>query len=110
MASRRAEQQESVRLRILELLNKDPHISTRALAKSVGISNGSAFYVMRALVKKGFVKLENFNKNPSKRRYVYLLTPGGIQEKAHLARRFVARKREEYEQLKAEIKTLEEEL
>ena len=66
MASRRSEQQENAQLRIMRLLSINPKISTRTLAAEVGISNGSAYYVLKALVEKGFVKLESFNNNPRK--------------------------------------------
>ena len=84
-------------------------MSTRQVADEVGISNGSAYYVLTALVEKGFVKLENFKKNPRKIQYAYLLTPKGIREKSLLTHSFIERKREEFKVLKAEIKALEEE-
>ena len=110
MASRREEQQESARLRVMRLLSDNPKISTRGVADAVGISNGAAFYVLRALVEKGFVKLESFGNNPRKRHYAYLLTPKGIGEKSLLTRRFIKRKRVEYKALQAEIMALEEEI
>lgn len=110
MASRRDEQQEDVRLRVMRLISDDPELSTRQIADAVGISNGSAYYVLTALVKKGFVKLENFRKNPRKGQYAYLLTPRGIREKSLLTHRFIDRKRQEYESLRAEIETLEREV
>ena len=109
MASRREEHQEDVRLRVMRLLKQDPEMSTRQVAEAVGISNGSAYYVLTALVEKGFVKLESFRNNPRKGQYAYLLTPKGIREKSLLTHRFIARKREEFKGLKAEIKALEEE-
>ena len=84
-------------------------MSTRQVADEVGISNGSAYYVLTALVEKGFVKLGNFKKSPRKGQYAYLLTPKGIREKSLLTHRFIDRKREEFEALKVEIKALEEE-
>ena len=84
-------------------------MSTRQVADEAGISNGSAYYALTALVQKGFVKLGNFKKNPRKGQYAYLLTPKGIREKSILTHRFIEHKREEFEALKAEIKALEEE-
>ena len=110
MASRREEQQESARLRVMRLLSDNPKISTRGVADVVGISNGAAYYVLRALVEKGFVKLESFNNNPHKRQYIYLLTSKGISEKSILAHRFIKRKRVEFEALRTEITALEEEI
>lgn len=75
----------------------------------MGISNGAAYYVVTALIDKGFVKLEKFANNPKKSQYAYLLTPRGIREKSLLTHRFIERKREEYNVLKAEIRALTEE-
>ena len=110
MASRREEQQESARLRVMRLLSDNPKISTRGVADAVGISNGAAYYVLRALVEKGFVKLESFSNNAYKGRYAYLLTAKGIGEKSLLTQRFIKRKRLEFEALRAEIMALEEEI
>ena len=110
MASRREEQQEGARLRVMRLLSDNPKISTRGVADVVGISNGSAYYVLKALVEKGFVKLESFGNNARKGQYAYLLTPKGIREKSLLTHRFIKRKRAEFEVLRTEIKALEEEI
>ena len=84
-------------------------MSTRQVADEVGISNGSAYYVLTALVEKGFVKLGNFKNNPRKGQYAYLLTPRGIREKSLLTHSFIVRKRQEFEDLAVELKALEEE-
>ena len=84
-------------------------MSSRDVADEVGISNGSAYYVLTALVEKGFVKLGNFSNNPRKGQYAYLLTPKGIREKSLLTHSFIERKRQEFKDLKAEIQALEEE-
>ena len=110
MASRREEQQENARLRVMRLLIDNPKVSTRGIADAVGISNGSAYYVLKALVEKGLVKLVNFSNNPNKGQYAYLLTPKGVQEKSLLTRRFIRRKRVEFEELRTEIKALEKEI
>ena len=93
----------------MRLISKIPEMSSRQVADAVGISNGSAYYVLTALVEKGLVKIENFKKNPKKGRYAYLLTPKGIREKSILTHNFIERKRKEYESLKKEIEALEEE-
>ena len=109
MASRREEKQSDTRLQVMRLLSENPEMSTRQIAEAVGISNGSAYYVLRALVDKGFVKLDNFKKSPRKRQYAYLLTPKGVLEKSKLTRGFIERKRQEYAALRAEIEALEKE-
>ena len=109
MASRREEQQAEVRLKVMRLIAQKPEMSTRQVADEVGISNGSAYYILTALVEKGFVKLGNFKKNPRKGQYAYLLTPKGIREKSLLTHSFIERKREEFKILRVEIRALEEE-
>ena len=84
-------------------------MSTRQVADEVGISNGSAYYVLTALIEKGFIKLVNFKNNPRKGQYAYLLTPKGIREKSLLTHSFIERKREEFRLLREEIEALKEE-
>ena len=110
MASRREVQQAEIRLKVMRLISQNPDISTRQVADEVGISNGSAYYVLTALVEMGFVKLENFKKNMRKGQYAYLLTPKGIREKSLLTHSFIRRKRVEFELIKSEIEALEEEV
>jgi EPS-associated MarR family transcriptional regulator len=93
----------------MRLISQNPEMSTRQVADEVGISNGSAYYVLTALVEKGFVKLGNFKKSPRKGQYAYLLTPKGVREKSLLTHSFIERKRQEFASLRAEIKALEEE-
>jgi len=110
MASQREQKREETRLRVMRLISCNAEISSRQVADSVGISNGSAYYILSALVEKGFLKLSNFKKNPRKGSYAHLLTPKGIREKSLLTHRFIKRKRQEFEDLRAEIKTLEDEV
>jgi EPS-associated MarR family transcriptional regulator len=94
----------------MRLLEANPDMSQRDLAAHVGISLGSLNYCLKALVDKGFVKLENFQNSKHKFKYVYILTPAGIAQKVALTGRFLKRKMQEYEALKAEIEGLEAEL
>ena len=110
MASRREQHQEDVRLRVMRLIDENSKMSSRQIADKVGIANGSAYYVLTALVEKGFVKLDSFKNNPRKGQYAYLLTPKGIREKSLLTHRFIGRKRQEFDALRAEIESLEEEV
>ena len=109
LASRRGERNEEARLTVMRLIAKNPNMTTRDVAEAVGVSNGSAYYLVTALVEKGFVKLENFKNNPRKGQYAYLLTPKGIREKSLLTHSFIERKRQEFEDLRMEIEALEEE-
>lgn len=62
--------------------------------------------MVRALVARGLVTVENMSRNPNRLGYVYLLTPKGLTEKAKLTRHFLKRKMAEYEDLKHEIDAL----
>ena len=109
MASRRKEHQEDAKLRVFQIINENPQMTSRQLAKEVGISNGSAYYLLTSLVDKGFVKLSNFKENSQKIKY-YLLTPKGIREKSLTTSKFLVRKKKEYELLKKEIIELEQDI
>jgi EPS-associated MarR family transcriptional regulator len=110
MAGQRSKLQEGVHYRVLRLLHENPKLSQRQLAEAVGISNGSAHYLLSALLERGLIKLGNFTAAQDKRRYAYILTPKGIAEKAAITRGFLGRKMQEYEALKAEIEALRGEL
>ena len=110
MAGQRSKAQEDVRFRILRLLQENSEMSQRDIAVAVGVSVGGVHYCLNALIDKGLVKLGNFSAAQDKRRYAYIVTPKGLSEKAALTSRFLKRKMEEYEALKAEIAALEEEL
>jgi len=110
MATKQDNLREEVRFRLLRLLNENPEMSQRDLARAVGVSNGGVHYVINALVDKGLLKLSNFSAAEDKRRYAYLLTPKGVEEKTRLTRRFVLRKMAEYKALQAEIEEINAEL
>jgi len=107
MASRRKEHQEDARLRVLQTISSNSQMTSRKLAKKVGISNGSAYYLLTALINMGYIKISNFKESSNKSRYSYLLTPKGIREKSLITTKFLIRKKKEFEILKEEINTLE---
>ena len=97
------------RYRILKLLESNPGASQRDIARELGVSLGRVNYCLQALVEKGLIKANNFRQNESKRAYLYLLTPKGIQEKARVTVRFLKVKLDEYETLKHEVAQLQRE-
>jgi len=92
-------EQEEITIKLLSTIYKNPDQSQRELAKIVGISVGKTNYIIKALVKKGLIKTENFLNSKNKWAYRYILTPNGIKEKARITREFVKRKIAEYEKL-----------
>ena len=106
MASTRDQRKQETNLKVMQLVDADPSVSTREIAQRVGISNGAAYYCVTALVDKGFIKLTNFARSKTKGNYIYELTPRGIRAKGALTVQFLERKRDEYNDLKLEIKRL----
>ena len=95
------------RYKILRLLEVDPQMSQRDIARELGISLGKANYCLQALIERGLVKANNFKNSRNKQAYMYLLTRRGIVEKVHITARFLERKMAEYEALEKEIEQLQ---
>ena len=110
MTSRQARLQEDTYYRVMRLLQDNPDMTQRELAEQLGISVGGLNYCLKALMEKGLVKMKNFADSKNKFGYVYVLTPTGMAEKAAITQRFLQRKMDEYEALKAEIEALRSEL
>ena len=106
MPSRRSQNQEDTYYRILRLLQDDPDMTQREIAAKLGLSASGLNYCLKALIDKGWVKVQNFSRSKNKFGYIYVLTPQGLAEKALLTGRFLKRKIQEYEALKAEINAL----
>jgi len=109
MTTRQSKQQEDTYFRVMRLLQDNPDLTQRELAEKLGVSVGGLNYCLKALMEKGWVKMQNFSQSKNKFGYVYILTPKGIAQKAALTSRFLKRKMEEYEALKAEIEALKAE-
>ncbi|MDP1595541.1 MAG: MarR family EPS-associated transcriptional regulator [Methylotenera sp.] len=97
------------RYKILKLLEAQPEISQRELAKSLGVSLGKANFCLKALIDIGLIKASNFRNSQNKLAYMYLLTPSGIEAKSSITLRFLKSKMHEYEILQAEISALMQE-
>ena len=106
MTSRQVKFQEDTHFWIMRILQENPDLTQRELAEKLGMSVGGLNYCLNALIDKGLIKMQNFSNSKNKFKYVYLLTPMGIAEKVALTTRFLGRKMEEYDALKAEIKSL----
>lgn len=101
---------EDIHHKVFKLLEANPKISQRELAAALGVSLGKTNYCIKAMIKKGLVKANNFKNSANKRAYFYVLTPKGIETKAKISVRFLARKMDEYEALRLEIEELKAEL
>ena len=101
---------QELEFRALKILEQQPDLTQRQLAKELGVSLGKTHYMVKSLIDVGWVKLDNFQRSDNKWGYVYLLTPVGIVEKAALTARFLVRKQREHTQLQEEISQLQEEV
>ena len=88
---------------VLRKIGSNPKATQRELAKKLGISLGKLNYCLLALKEKGLIKIQNFNSQKNKIRYLYILTPKGISEKTKLTLNFMKRKMKEYDDLKKEL-------
>jgi EPS-associated MarR family transcriptional regulator len=102
--------QNDAHLELLRLLEQHPEYSQRDMAKALGVSVGKTHYVLKALLSKGLVKAQNFQRSPNKLGYLYRLTPSGVAHRLQLTHTFLARKENEYRALRGEIATLRGEL
>ena len=96
-------QDEQDHFNILREIDKVKNPTQRSLAEKLGFSLGKLNYCMKALNKKGLVKISNFEKNPKKLKYIYILTPRGISYRAKLTINFMKLKMKEYDRLKKEL-------
>jgi EPS-associated MarR family transcriptional regulator len=102
-------QQES-HLKVLRILETNPQISQRELSEALGVSLGKTNYCLKALLDKGLIKIQNFRNSKNKLAYSYLLTPHGIEQKAHMTLRYLQKKTQEYDLLRLEITELKREI
>ncbi|MDD5247865.1 MAG: MarR family EPS-associated transcriptional regulator [Rhodocyclaceae bacterium] len=99
---------EQAQFRILKAFDENPELTQRQLAQQLGLSLSKTHYLLDALIEKGAIKMEHFRRSDTKlKRIAYLLTPSGISERLRLTQDYVARKKTEYDALKAEIQALE---
>jgi len=101
---------EAAHYQVLRLIEEQPEISQRELARTLGVSLGKTHYLLKALLDKGLVKADNFRRSDNKLAYAYLLTPSGIAAKLELTRAFLRLKEGEYQAAREEIARLRKEL
>ncbi|MCD4718336.1 MAG: MarR family EPS-associated transcriptional regulator [Desulfobacula sp.] len=97
-----------ISLNLLKLLKNNPELTQRQMNKEMGVSLGKINYYISELVKEGLIKIEKFKKTEKKSRYLYRLTPEGLEEIARLTLSFLSIRMNEYNRIKKEIKHLSE--
>jgi MarR family transcriptional regulator, temperature-dependent positive regulator of motility len=90
----------------MRLIEANPEMSQRDVARESGISLGKVNYCLQALIRKGWIKAANFKNSQNKAAYMYLLTQRGLKQKARLTLHFLQVKTCEYERLRAEIEVM----
>jgi EPS-associated MarR family transcriptional regulator len=83
----------------MHLIQEDGNASQREISQNTGFSLGKVNYCLKALIDIGYIKLHNFNKSTQKINYKYILTSKGIKEKSVITRRFIVKKKREYDKL-----------
>ena len=102
--------QTDIHLKVLRQVEANPEITQRELAKQLGVSLGKVNYCLKALIDRGWIKVNNFRSSQRKSAYAYLLTPSGVEQKAKITLRFLKLRMKEYEQIREEIAELEREV
>ena len=98
-----------VHYKLMRLLDANPSMSQREVAREMGISLGKVNYCLQALMRKGWIKATNFKNSQNKAAYMYLLTPRGLESKASLTLKYLKIKVLEYEALRVEIEEMRRE-
>ena len=89
---------------VLRRIKKAPELTQMKLAADLGFSLGKLNYCLKALKRKGLVKLKNFKKKNNKIKYLgYVITPKGISYRTKVTLDFMQKKMREYDELKKEL-------
>lgn len=97
-------------LELLRQIEARSDSNQRDLAQRLGVSVGKINYCLRALISRGWVKVNNLRRSDNKLAYAYLLTPSGVLAKIKLTRGFLVQKEQEFERLQEEIAALRQEI
>ncbi len=90
-------------LAIIKEIETDPAATQRDLSLKVGISLGKTNYLLKELIKKGFIRVCHFSTHGGKlSKVTYILTRKGLNRKIYLLRHFLKLKEEEYNLLHKE--------
>lgn len=88
---------------VLSLLSTKSDLNQRGLSTYLGISLGKTNYLIKELVKIGFIEIKNFTTRDQKAQKVkYFLTKEGWKAKVSLTYYFLKKKESEYNLLRKE--------
>jgi len=97
-----------INLEILRNIEDNPNLTQRQMAKELDVSLGKINYLIKSLIEKGSLIIENFRTSDNKLGYLYVITPKGIEQRRKLTLEFLKRRSEEFDKLKKEMERLEE--
>jgi len=97
---------QALRYRLLNILKEEPHLTQKAMADRMGVSVGKVNYCIKEFTKKGIIKVRGFRDSKNKKRYLYILTPKGMEERVKVSIRFLKSKMEEYDLIRSYIREL----
>ena len=80
------ERDPQITLSVLNVVEKNSHVTQRDVAKDIGIALGLTNAYLKRCIKKGFIKVQQVPAN----RYAYYLTPRGFSEKSRLTAEFLS--------------------
>jgi DNA-binding MarR family transcriptional regulator len=84
--ARRDAADDEIVLGVLDVVERDPSVTQRSVARELGIALGLANAYLKRCVRKGLIKV---GTTPP-RRYAYYLTPQGFAEKSRLTASYLA--------------------
>ena len=92
---------------IIKEIESQPVVTQRELSTKLAISLGKINYLLKELIKKGFIEVKNFSDNPGKlNKLHYCLTKKGIEYRISVTQHFLKEKEAEYNQIKQEWEQL----
>lgn len=96
-------------LNLLREISANPRLTQRDMSSRLNMSLGKINFLIKAMIEKGILTIENFRNSDNKIACLYLLTPAGVKQKAKITMEFLKIKTDEYKRLKEEIARLEAE-
>lgn len=92
---------------IIKEIESQPAVTQRELSMKLTISLGKINYLLKELIKKGFIEVKNFSGNSGKlNKLHYYLTKKGLEYKINITQHFLKEKENEYNQIKKEWEQL----
>jgi len=88
---------------IIKEIESQPAVTQRELSLKLAVSLGKVNYLLKELIKKGFIEAKNFSGNPGKlHKLHYHLTKSGLEYKIQAMQHYLKAKEAEYNKIKQE--------